>query len=302
MEDRALVSFFPNAELLAGQLAPSSIAMYRRDIAAYLAFASGESLPPESPDTLIAWRDQLVRATALSPHTINRMMSAVRRLVKEAAARHVVDQSINLAFAGVSGVKVKALKNRLKANARTRIAPEDMRRICDAPDQSTLVGARDAALLATLASSGIRASEAATLFLGLVEKRGRGFIVRVRGKTDEDYRDAHLSAEAYRLINAWITRRPVYSPYVFTSFATRAAIPSIEPMSETAVWLIVQKYARQCGMEHIKPHDFRRFIGTQLAAKDIRKAQKALGHKNIETTARHYVLDDLEIGLTDNLY
>ncbi len=30
--------------------------------------------------------------------------------------------------------------------------------------------------------------------------------------------------------------------------------------------------------------------------------QKALGHKSIEVTARHYVLDELEIGLTDNLY
>jgi integrase len=52
----------------------------------------------------------------------------------------------------------------------------------------------------------------------------------------------------------------------------------------------------------VKPHDFRRFVGTQLAAKDIRKAQLALGHKSIEVTARHYVLDELKVGLTDNLY
>jgi hypothetical protein len=43
-------------------------------------------------------------------------------------------------------------------------------------------------------------------------------------------------------------------------------------------------------------------VGTRLAAKDIRKAQKALGHKRIDTTARHYVLDELEAGLTDDLY
>jgi len=30
--------------------------------------------------------------------------------------------------------------------------------------------------------------------------------------------------------------------------------------------------------------------------------QKALGHKRIETTARHYVLDELAGGLTDGLY
>ncbi len=68
------------------------------------------------------------------------------------------------------------------------------------------------------------------------------------------------------------------------------------------VWRIVQGYADQVGLSYIKPHDFRRFVGTQLARSDIRKAQQALGHKRIDTTARHYVLDELEPGLTDNLY
>jgi len=55
-------------------------------------------------------------------------------------------------------------------------------------------------------------------------------------------------------------------------------------------------------IDGVKPHDLRRFVGTQLAKGDIRKAQKALGHKRIDTTARHYVLDDIEVGLTDHLY
>jgi hypothetical protein len=43
-------------------------------------------------------------------------------------------------------------------------------------------------------------------------------------------------------------------------------------------------------------------MGMQLAKRDIRKAQKALGHKRIDTTAQHYVLDELDVGLTDGLY
>jgi hypothetical protein len=43
-------------------------------------------------------------------------------------------------------------------------------------------------------------------------------------------------------------------------------------------------------------------LHVQLAKRDIRKAQKALGHKRIDTTAQHYVLDELEEGLTDDLY
>jgi integrase len=64
---------------------------------------------------------------------------------------------------------------------------------------------------------------------------------------------------------------------------------------------VVCEYAQQAGLDHIKPHDFRRFVGTQPAKHDIRKAQKALGHKRIDMTERHYVLDELEPELTDDL-
>jgi integrase/recombinase XerD len=205
-------------------------------------------------------------------------------------------------FDRVHGVKVKALKKRLKQHGRTRIEPEDMRRLCESPDTTTLVGKRDAALLATLASSGIRASELASLKVGQIVKRGRFHFLQVRGKTDIDYRDAHLSVEARTLMMQWLAARPVMSDYVFTSFEGRGRRVSDKPISEAGVWQTVKKYAAQCELEHIKPHDFRRFVGTQLAATDIRKAQLALGHASIEITARHYVLDSLEGGATDNLY
>ncbi len=44
------------------------------------------------------------------------------------------------------------------------------------------------------------------------------------------------------------------------------------PLSTLNVWCTVQGYADQIGLSHIKPHDFRRFVGTQLATRDIRKA------------------------------
>jgi integrase/recombinase XerD len=194
------------------------------------------------------------------------------------------------------------MKSRLKQHSRTRIAPDDMRRLVDAPNASTLIGLRDRALLATLAGSGLRASELATLTLAQIEARDGGYVCYVQGKTDTKPRAAHLSQEAKQAVDAWIAARPGSSTFIFTSFSRRGAAPGDEAMTETAVWLIVQRYAERLHLEHIKPHDFRRFLGTQLARKDIRKAQIALGHKSIETTARHYVLDELEAGLTDHLF
>jgi integrase len=102
--------------------------------------------------------------------------------------------------------------------------------------------------------------------------------------------------------------RPVTSPYVFSSFQARGrsvarSLPTARPMDPSAVWRVVRDYyAEVAGLAGVKPHDFRRFVGTQLAAGDIRKAQMALGHKRIDTTARYYVLDELEPRLTDDLY
>jgi integrase/recombinase XerD len=288
--------------ILTGRLTASSIAMYKRDAQAYFDYAQKYHLPWLDAQSLVAWRDALALQSEMSPNTINRMIAAVKRIVREMAERKMIDRAVNLEFSQVRGVQMKALKSRLKPHSRTRITKEDMRRLCEAPDDNTLVGLRDRALLATLASSGIRVSEAATLTLEQVVKHSDGYTVKVCGKTDTEYRDAHLSAEAYAKIQQWLARRPTASPCIFTSFPRRSAIPSAEAMSEVAVWKMVQRYAKACDLEHIKPHDFRRFLGTQLAATDIRDAQKALGHKSIEVTARHYVLDTLKVGLTDNLY
>ena len=293
----------PDAGILAGQLAPSSIAEYRTDIAGYLAWCGSADLPALAAPSLAQWRTHQAKETTLSAATINRALAAVKRLVKEAAAQGYLATDLAAQFHGVAGVKVKALKERQRSHARTRITPADMRRLQEAPDRTTLKGLRDAALLAVLAGSGLRASEAAGLTVGMIRKVGAGWLLDVIGKGQSEAREALLSAEAHRLLLAWLAARPVLSQYVFTAFGGRGeSRATAAPMSATSIWRTVQAYAVACDLAHIKPHDLRRFLGTQLARTDIRKAQKALGHKSIETTARHYVLDELEAGLSDNLY
>ncbi len=291
----------PDAAILAGQFAPSSIAEYRADIAAYLAWCQTNELPALTAASLARWRTHQAQATTLSAATINRALAAVKRLVKEAAAQGYLHAAVAAQFHGVAGVKAKALKERQRSHARTRITPADMRRLQDAPDRSTLKGVRDAALLAVLAGLGLRASEAASLTVGMIRKQGSGWLLDVIGKGQSEAREALLSAEAHRLVLEWIAARAVLSQHVFTAFGGRGeSRATAAPMSATSIWRTVQTYAVACDLAHIKPHDLRRFLGTQLAKTDIRKAQKALGHKSIETTARH--LDDLEAGLSDALY
>jgi integrase len=127
----------------------------------------------------------------------------------------------------------------------------------------------------------------------------------VLGKNDVEPREAPLSKEARRRIDAWLAARAaagVVSEYVFTGFGGRGGRLAETPISTVGAWQAVQRYSAQVGLADVKPHDFRRFVGTQLARGDIRQAQKALGHKRIDTTAAHYVLDELEPNLTDDLY
>jgi integrase len=128
----------------------------------------------------------------------------------------------------------------------------------------------------------------------------------VIGKNEAAYTDTTLSAEAYDAIQAWLSARPVESDYIFTRFEGRSKSDenraSALPLSRKSIWQIIKQHAEEAGLDHVKTHDLRRFVGTQLAKVDIRKAQKVLRHKRIETTATHYVLDDIEVGITNSLY
>ncbi|ETW93000.1 MAG: hypothetical protein ETSY1_41160 [Candidatus Entotheonella factor] len=295
---------WPDPSLLAGRVAERSRTEYARDAAAYVRFCESPEATLEAAQ-LARWGSHLAQDTTYSPNTINRKLAAVKCLIRAAAAEGLVGAEVAQAFAAVEGVKPAALKHRLKAHARTRIAPDDMRRLCESPDARTLAGQRDRALLATLASSGCRVSEVVSLQRSQLRAETDYVGVEVCGKGQSQPRQAPLSREAYARIERWLAARPVHSAYLFTRFNGRGlqSRASAEPMSRTSAWRLVQRYAEEVGLEHVKPHDFRRFVGTELTRqRGIRQAQRALGHQRIETTAQHYVLDALEGGLTDGLY
>ncbi len=299
----ATTTFDPS--ILAGQVRQSTIDMYRKAWKEYTSFA-GSFAEATQATTLARWRVELAKMDK-SPNTINRMLSSVRAVIKAAEGQGYVQPGTGEAFDTVRGVKIAAMRDKLKADARTRIAPADMRRLCDAPDTATLAGKMHRALLLTMASSGLRISELVTLTPSQIKEKRQGkkvgYLVYVTGKTDTEAREAPISIEAYKAIQTWLNARPVASGWIFTGFGGRGSRePRTNHIHPVSAWELVKRYAQACGLESIKPHDFRRFVGTNLAKTDPRQAQKALGHKDINTTYKHYVLDELEVGLTDSLF
>lgn len=304
-----------DTSILAGTKSPNTIEQYRMHFAAYCAFAGGQAM---TPATLARWRQSLYEdgytlkdgtVKAYSVAAINQRLAAIRGVMAEAAQQGYITHEIAEQFKQVKGLKLIANKERRKAQARTAISKADMQRIVDAPDTTTPAGAMHRALLLTLATCGMRISEAVGLKVADIQwqtnDNGAGWVAYVLGKNMEKPEARPLGKQAKQAIDEWLQVRAglcVQSDYIFTGFGGRGSRqPSSQAINRVSAWEMVQRYAKALDLAHIKPHDFRRFVGTQLAKKDLRLAQKQLGHKRIETTAQHYVLDDVALGVTDNL-
>lgn len=304
--------------ILAGTKAPGTVEQYRMHLSAYRAFAGSDAVALD-PATLARWRQYLyeigytTRAgeqRAYSVNAINQRLAAVRGFMAEAAAQGYIPADLAERYKGVKGLKLSANRDRRNAHARTRIEREDMRRLVEAPDTTKAAGMMHRALLMTLAQTGLRITEAISLTVndlayGVDDDGRSGWMVTVAGKGQADAKPRALGKAAKDAIDAWIAARTelgVSSLHIFTGFAGRGdRQPSDKPITRQSAWEMVKRYTDRLGLAHIKPHDFRRYVGTQLAKQDIRLAQNQLGHKRIETTAQNYVLDSVRLGVTDDL-
>jgi len=291
-----------DVSIVAGTVSPGTEKTYKRVFAEYATFA-GSFADACTPTTLTRYRTALVNETDASPRTINGKLAAVRSVMKAAAEHGYIDRATADDFRAVAGVKVKAMKERTKAHARTRISPEDMRRLCNAPDPATLTGIRDRAMLLTMAATGCRISEIISLTEKQIDRGPGSYTVEVMGKNQTEPRTAPLTIEAHTAIQKWLDARPIECPYIFTGIQGRSQRPTEAPVSDVGAWKAVQKYAAAVGLAHVKPHDFRRFVGTQLAKRQgVHVAQKVLGHADASTTLNNYVLSEIEGNETEGLF
>jgi integrase len=156
------------------------------------------------------------------------------------------------------------------------------------------IGARDAALLAVLYGSGLRRAEAAALNVSDYDPETGALRVRA-GKGNKE-RICYTAAGERHLLKSWLSARseagappsagPLFLPMVKGGKISKTRLKHLDSRS---VLDIAQKRARQAGVKHLTPHDFRRtMIGDLLdAGADIATVQKLAGHAQVTTTARY---------------
>jgi integrase/recombinase XerC len=166
--------------------------------------------------------------------------------------------------------------------------------ILEAPDTTQPLGIRDKALLETLYSSGIRASELAGLTMKDIDRIGG--TIRVLGKRNKE-RIAQLGTYALDALSAYLKiRNQLGKPDNTTIFVNFRG----GPLTTRSVQRTVEKYVKQVlpGRNEISPHTFRHSFATHMldAGADLRVIQELLGHESLSTTQiyTHVSIDRLK--------
>ncbi len=150
---------------------------------------------------------------------------------------------------------------------------------------------RDVAMLTLLLGTGIRVSECVGLDMEDVDFRNNGIKIHRKGGAEvvvyfgEEVRDALL---AYMVERQKITAADGSTNALFLSMQNKR-------ISVRAVENLVKKYSKLVtNLKHITPHKLRSTYGTSLYREtgDIYLVADVLGHKDVNTTRKHYAAID----------
>ncbi len=265
-------------------LSGHTIAAYRRDLARYVAFLAGLGIeaPGAVTSAMINEYAVTLRSAALAPASIARAVVAVRSL-----HRFAVDEGVTAEDPARAVQPPRPPKRLPKA-----LSLDQVQAMLAAPDPTTELGVRDAALLELLYGTGARVSEATQLD---VDDVSRLLTVpagdptpglRLFGKGGKE-RIVPLGSYARAALDAYLVRaRPVLS-------ARGTSTPALflnargTRLSRQSAWLIIQAHARRAGIAvDVSPHTLRHSFATHLldGGADVRVVQELLGHASVTTT------------------
>ncbi len=168
------------------------------------------------------------------------------------------------------------------------LSTAEIDRIIAAVDTTTAKGLRDAAMLETLYSCGLRVSELISLRMSDLFF-GEGYI-RVIGKGDKQ-RLVPVSTMARDRIQLYLEHRRPYRASEDTVFLNNRG----RKLTRVMVFTVVKQAAGRAGIDkQVSPHTFRHSFATHLleGGASIRQVQEMLGHESILTTEIYTHLDN----------
>jgi integrase/recombinase XerD len=276
-EFHVLADVPPELEWFANLTNAKTRRAYKNDIQEFSQFvglAKPQDMRSVTRAHVIAWRKEL-EARELAPSTIRRKLSALASLFDHLCESNAVTHN------PVSGVERPKLGT--NEGLTPAISDKQARDLLEGPDEKTMKGKRDRAILATLLYHGIRREEVANLKVKDVELRKGVPHLRIFGKGNK-IRHIPLHPQAGRLIDEYLeeaehgieAKGPLFRPV--TNNVTGKLSKALHP--DSIYHAIVKPYGG------IGVHSLRATAATNALdhQSDIAEVQKWLGHANISTT------------------
>jgi len=253
-----------------------TIRAYRHDLDVFLSFLASEGKHSVHDVDHLTLRKFLARLREedYARSTIARMLAALRTFFGFLCREGLADAN-----------PVKALRTpRLEHKLPHFLTTDEVKRLLETPDVSTLAGKRDRAMLETLYSTGARVSE-----LVAMDVNDLDFIsdlVLVRGKRKKE-RLCPLGRYALEALEGYLAARGVSKervgfvrgPLFLNKHGTR--------LTDRSVRRVLDRHLAVAGLSaRTTPHTLRHSFATHMltAGADLRSVQELLGHASISST------------------
>lgn len=183
------------------------------------------------------------------------------------------------------------------------LTEDEVRKILDQPNLSTMTGIRDRTILEVFYSTGVRLEELINLTIYDPDLQGGSLRVN-KGKFAKD-RVIPLGRHAVKFLKEYISKiRPQHTKKnktIRNLFVTQFG----QSLSKQIIEIMVRAYTRQAGIQKkVTPHVFRHTFATELVRNgaDVNAVRKMLGHAALSATYIYTKVAGVDVKKTHGLH
>ncbi len=246
-----------------------------------------EALKPSSLTPELIWEYKVYLSRHIDP-VKRRTLKKTTQNYYLIALRSLLEFFVEKDIASLPPSKVKLAKDKADKEIKF-LTLEQLSRLLDAPDKTTIIGLRDRALLETLFSTGLRVAELAALNTDQLRIKDDTHDIEtaIIGKGSK-IRTVYFSERAIKALRQYLKERKDMDDALFINYRRGAAKGrQSRRLTVKSVEDIVKKYVKIAGLPVMAtPHTLRHSFATDLlnGGVDLRTVQEFLGHSNIATT------------------